>query len=124
MVKLYAPELYISASPEVRATVVNGCGPAGWKGRLIPDTIWGLKITEACNIHDWMYTTGETIADKDESDRVFLNNILRLIDAAGGWRLLIKLRYQRAQEYFEFVRTFGGPYFWDGKNASTNLITV
>lgn len=124
MVKLYAPEIYVAASPEVRATVVNGCGPGGWKVDIVPDTIWGLNVTEACNIHDWMYTTGETIADKDEADRVLLNNLLRLIDAAGGCWLIRKLRRLRAREYYEAVQHFGGPAFWAGKNDSANLITI
>lgn len=119
---LFAPENYVWATPEIRAMVANGCGPGGWKIDLIPDTIWGLSITEACNIHDWMYTTGETLADKEEADRVFLNNILRLIDAADSIWLLRKLRRIRAREYFEAVSHFGGPAFWDGKNDKKNLV--
>jgi len=119
---LYAPESYVSAPPEVRAAVANGCGPGGWKVDIVPDTIWGLDISAACNIHDWMYAAGTTIADKDEADRVLLNNMLRLIEAAGGWRILRALRRHRARIYYEAVRHFGGPAFWAGKNRDTELI--
>lgn len=121
---LYAPELYITATPEVRAQVCNGCGPGGWKVDIIPDTIWGLCITESCNVHDWMYATGATIADKEEADRVFLNNVLRQIDAAGGCSLLRKLRRARAKEYYEAVHLFGGPAFWSNVNPITNMMPV
>lgn len=119
---LYAPASYISASPEVRSTVVNGCGPGGWKVDLIPDSIWGLNIAAVCDIHDWMYATGQTLADKDEADRVFLNNSLRLIDAASSCWILRQLRRRRAKTYYEAVQHFGGPAFWAGKNPGECLI--
>ena len=39
---------------------VNGCGPDGWKGKLIPDKshVWeGVDWTSACNVHDRDYMT-------------------------------------------------------------------
>jgi len=121
--QLYAPPSYVTATPEVRAAAVNGCGTGGWKGSLVPDTLWGLSVTAACNIHDWMYTAGGTLADKDEADRVFLNNMLRLVEAAGGWAILKQLRRNRAREYYEAVHIFGGPAFWAGKNPDTHTIS-
>lgn len=123
-VNLYAPRSYVDATPEIRAAVVNGCGTSGWKGYLVPDTIWGLRVTEVCRIHDWMYAEGETIADKEEADRVFLNNMLRLIEAAGGPWLLQALRRRRARTYFEAVSIFGGPAFWHEKNGPENMVLV
>ena len=122
--ELYAPASYHAASPEVRLQVTNGCGTAGWKGRLVPDSIWFLCITPACNIHDWMYTVGLTLADKDEADRVFLNNVCRLIDEAGGPGFLIDLRRDAAKGYFEAVHVFGGPAFWAGKNQPGTMTVV
>ncbi len=119
---LYAPASYIAASPEVRAQVVNGCGPGGWKVDIVPDTVWGLSISAACDIHDWMYATGATLADKDSADRVLLNNCLRLINAAGGWRILRALRRRRARTYYEAVQHLGGPAFWANKNQVDELI--
>ena len=117
---LYAPERYIQASPEVRRAVANGCGPSGWKGYLVPETIYLLPVGETCDIHDWMYAEGETIADKDVADRTFLNNLLRLIEAAGGPRPLQWLRRRRALKYYRAVCLFGGPAFWAFKNPPEN----
>ena len=119
---LFAPAAYVAAPADVRRLVVNGCGTGGWKGALVPDTIYGLDVAPACNIHDWMYQAGSGIADKDEADRTLLNNLLRLIDAAGGPWWLRRLRRRRALVYYEAVRLFGGPAFWSGKNPPDTLI--
>jgi len=128
MTQLYAPSSYVAASPQVRAQVVNGCGPGGWKVDLVPDRMYGLDVSAACDIHDWMYTVGLTLADKEEADRVFLNNLLRLIDSAPGWIgqlwLVKKLRRTRARVYYEAVHHFGGPAFWSGKNPEDNMVPV
>lgn len=115
-IELYAPEGYWQTLPEVLKQITNGCGTSGWKGALVPDTIYLLDIKPACNIHDYMYAAGLTLAAKKEADRVFLNNMLRIIDAAGGCSLLRMLRRRRAKIYYEAVHHFGGPAFWDGKN--------
>ena len=110
--KLYAPQSYRDATAHERATVCNGAGPAG-KGWMVPDTIYGLSVTEPANIHDWMYELGHTLEHKDEADRVFLNNMLRVIADAGGW--LAGLRRKRARKYYWAVANYGGPAFWAGK---------
>ena len=78
--------------------------------RWIPNTMYGLDVEEAGNIHDYMYHIGRTIEDKAEADRTFLNNMLRLINDRGG--LLAPLRRRRALKYYEAVVYFGGPAFW------------
>jgi hypothetical protein len=118
---LFAPLSYRGAPKEVRDIAVNGCGTGGWKGALVPETMWGLDIREACNIHDWMYLAGETIADKEEADRVFLNNLLRIIETDSRWEWLAALRRRRALKYYEAVRVFGGPAFWNGKNPNGTM---
>ena len=50
MYKLYAPKAYWSYSKALIEEMTNGCGPGGWKGEWIPDHIFGVDITEACNI--------------------------------------------------------------------------
>jgi len=122
--QLYAPEFYMTLAPEDRARMVNGCGPGGWKLDIVPDTIYGLDISSACDIHDYMYTVGLELADKEEADRVFLNNMLRLIQANSSCWLLRKLRRQRARTYYEAVSHFGGPAFWSGKNPQTHLVAA
>lgn len=114
---LDAPQSYLDALPEVVAQVVNGCGPGGWKFDLIPDTIWGLSIKEACNIHDWAYTTGMTIDDKYAADNQFLHNCLALVaNAKGFWATMLRpMRRMRAKEYYEAVHLCGDGPFWAGK---------
>jgi hypothetical protein len=121
---LYAPEGYFRASVYIRQLVSNGCGTDGWKGKLVPETIWGLNISAACDIHDWMYAAGATTEEKQEADRVFLNNLLRSIEAAGGWGWLQALRRRRAMVYYRAVKYFGGPAFWADKNKEINFKTA
>jgi len=113
-VRLYEPISYTTASCFQKQEICNGCGSAKAKFDFVPDSIYGLKITPACNIHDWMYHKGKTIEDKEEADRVFLNNMLRLIEA--GSKILKPFRRRRALFYYENVVVFGGPAFWQGKN--------
>lgn len=114
---LTASQSYLDASPEVVAAVVNGCGPGGWKFDIIPDTVFGLSIKEACNIHDWDYAEGSTAEDKRLADYRFKNNCYAIIDNADGWfnRMLRYHRTIRVIEYYEAVQHFGGDAFWQGK---------
>lgn len=115
--KLYAPSKYWTSSHEDLSVVANGCGTSGWKGLLVPDTLWGLSVSGSCNIHDWMYHYGKNSNDKLEADRAFLNNMVRTINYhTSNWGLR-KLRLSRARTYFEAVQIFGGPAFWDNKNT-------
>ncbi len=120
--ELYAPEAYKKLTEEQRKNMVNGCGPGRFGSFIVPDSFIGLSITSACNIHDYMYEVGETIDDKKEADRVFLNNMVRLIDDRGG--ILKWFRLKMAKSYYMAVKYFGGPSFWDGKNESKNMVEV
>jgi hypothetical protein len=111
---LYAPDSFLNATCEERKRVCNGCGSAKAKFDFVPDSIWGLKIRSACDRHDWMYHIGKTIEHKEEADRVFLNNMLRLIEAKSH-KLLKPLRRRRALKYYEAVVMFGGPAYWSNK---------
>lgn len=120
-VVLSAPESYWLASEEERSRICNGCGDSrsSW---IVPDTMYLLDIAPACAIHDWSYNIGESIEDKDQADRMFLNNLLRIIDNAPSGRImffgrvLTLLRHRRALKYFEAVSLLGGPAFWAGKH--------
>ncbi len=118
--ELYAPQSYVNASNAVREGHVNGCG-SGVLALLVPDTVYGLSIKEACDIHDWMYAEGETDAHKEDADLVFLNNMIRIIEARTSWSLLKRLRLRRARTYYLAVHHYGGPAFWRTKNPSQNL---
>jgi hypothetical protein len=122
MTTLFAPPDFWRLSAIAKKKICNGCGTKGLCGYLIPDTIWGLKITAACDIHDFMYAVGKTLKDKEEADRVFFNNMLRLIDKGSPW--LKWLRRRRAKTYYDAVCLLGGPAFWAGKNKGEELGAV
>lgn len=122
MVMLSASPGYLKASATERKRICNGCGSARAKFDFVPDTIWGLSISPACDRHDWRYYEGKTIEDKELGDREYMNNMIRLIDDAfetGRFKAyqkwLKKRRYKRAAFYYDMVVKFGGKAFWSGK---------
>ena len=106
-----APLAYWLATDEHIAEVCNGCGPQGWKGKIIPDTIWGLRITGCCDVHDWQYHYGRTKEDKERADNVLLANIYRRINKKTEWRWLRRLRRRRAKTYYLVVSKCGDKYY-------------
>lgn len=117
---LYAPQAFINATPEQRASVSNGCGPSGWKLAFLSNYLFGLNIAPACDIHDWMYAFGETEDQRNEADRVFRNNMLRIIVYAGGGKFIRFLRCRKAKHYYKLVHDFGSVFYWDGKIGAVN----
>jgi hypothetical protein len=118
MAELYAPKAYWRYPRDWILNSTNGCGSKGF-GWLISDRIWWLNINEACRIHDFMYGSGVKEADREEADRVFLNNMTRLI--SDGVCFLRPLRRIRARQYYLAVRFFGGPSFWNEKNKEGEM---
>ena len=108
--KLFKPKGYSALSAGEKHKICNGCGSKslGW---LVPDSIWGLNITDVCNIHDYMYSRGTTLQDKEYADRIFLNNLVRKIES--GSKLLRWLRRRRALKMHWAVDKFGEAAFWD-----------
>jgi hypothetical protein len=121
---LYAPEEYWTLDQTLKEALTNGCGPKGFFSWLIPDTVYFLSIKAACEIHDYMYAVGVTEEDRNVADRVFLNNMVRIIDANTGNSILRRLRYSRANKYYIAVRNFGGPFYWEGKNPLSTMHPV
>lgn len=114
---LYAPASFLIPKVAELLKVINGCGAANSKFDFVPDTIYGLYIGAACKIHDWMYHEGRSIEDKEEADRVFFNNLLRIIlRSKKKWYRPKILMRRRAKSYYKLVKSFGGPAFWSGKN--------
>lgn len=109
---LYAPEGYERAKN-------CSCGSGRWIINPVPDTVWGLSIKEACCIHDYMYLVGVDQKDKEKADRVFLENMLKIIATNTKYGWLKWLRNRRAYLYFVAVHRFGGPNYWDGKNEKS-----
>ena len=113
---LFAPTSFKLASLETLEDICNGCGAANAKFDFVPDRIYGTCITYACHIHDFMYSEGVTIEDKEEADRVFLNNMFRLIELdKHKWYKPTKLQRIRAKEYYQAVNYFGASAYWSGK---------
>ena len=111
--KLFKPKGYSALSADEKAKICNGCGSKGLGGWLVPETVWGLNITDCCNIHDYMYSQGATLQDKEYADRIFLNNLVRKIDS--GSKLFRWPRRRRALKMYWAVNTFGEAAFWDKK---------
>ena len=115
---LSAPASYLHASHSVREAVCNGAGPWGY-GRLVPDNILGLCITEAANIHDWQYWKGRSEEDKRNADSNFLTNMIRLTNTETTRFFLIGLVLRGMRRhiilyYYEAVHEFGHRAFWKG----------
>ena len=101
---LVARDSYWKATSDQIENNTNGCGPSGWKGALVPDTIYGLCVTPSCLIHDWDYACGTELSEKQRADMRFLGNMLYQIRHAArttvsGWLLKIPRSY-RAFTYF------------------------
>ena len=94
----------------------NGCGPGGWKGKLVPDTIYCISIKEPCKIHDFMYEVGKNRTQKERADLMFYDNLLKVIQHDSKWwnRWLNPFREVRAGEYFLAV-LFGGKDAFNNK---------
>lgn len=92
----------------------NGCG-SGWLTKLVPNTIYGTSIREACRRHDWAYTVGKTEEDKIVGDNQFLLNLLIIIDEADKWYYPTKLARLRAMDYYSAVKDHGSDAYWADK---------
>ena len=112
---LWAPAGYWQLEPEQKKKICNGVGPANW-GWLIPETIWGLSMTEAADIHDYMYHMGKTLGDKKHADMVFLNNMSRIIEQETWWGWLKAIRLNRAKLMYKAVDKFGESAFFANKD--------
>ena len=116
----------LESDPAQFASYCNGVGsPAGgWFRRILyritPDTIWGMDITPASDIHDVEYTVPQYFCSKfvaenyrHESDMRLRRNIETLADR--GWWILRAKRKARARAYYYIVRRHGEKSFYHGK---------
>lgn len=113
--ELYAPLDYWLSKDESKKEICNGCGAK--EGIDVPDTMWGLSITRACDIHDWMYYTGKTKADKLFADAIFRMNVSIIIDANSNI-VTSMLRHGRASKYYTAVVEWGDNAFWVNKEKN------
>ncbi|MHC4184133.1 MAG: hypothetical protein ACYSR0_12370, partial [Planctomycetota bacterium] len=69
--KLFAPPGYWETDKKIRDSW--GCGPGGLGDYLVPDTILGLSVKPACQIHDYYYRHWQDSSEDARSmaDRIF-----------------------------------------------------
>ena len=103
-----------------------GCGPGGIGDFLVPDTVYGLSIRPACQVHDHGYRHGKDASEEDRArhDRILKNNSLRIVDDHTKWWILKRLRYHRVEKYYIMVRAFGGPAYWSERNKAEEIQEV
>ena len=91
-----------------------GCGPGGVGDYLVPDTMWGLDISEACRIHDWFYRfcPDRSAEAKAFADNLMLQNCLAIVNAKSKSWTLKHLRTVRCHTY-HFMVTHFGQSSWD-----------
>jgi len=107
----------------------NGVGSTStWLNRLLwhltPNTIWGMSIVSASQVHDIEYsyptvfrTKGEALRFKMETDIRFHHNMILLIARKYKWynKFLAIPRLNRAKLYYEAVSHFGMDAFIKNK---------
>ena len=81
---------------------MNGCGSMG-AGGIVPDTIWGLRVTAICNIHDITHALAETPEDCIKSNKLFLSNLITFINNNSANFVMRVLRRYRAVTYYSAV---------------------
>lgn len=105
----FAPDAYRALSDEALATIVNGCGPEGWRVDLVPDSLLGLCITPECNLHDWMYGKGGDETARKLADVTLYLNIAAKVLLEGG--PLVPFRMAGAVVFYKAVRIGGKEHF-------------
>lgn len=102
---LEAPASFWTLTSKRKEKICNGGGPKGW-GWLVPDTMWGLRLTDCFNIHDYDYyiKTKKKVADK----RMYSNLRARINHRGGSFRWL---RLCRAWTYYKAVSRGGAAFY-------------
>ena len=127
MTKLYAPaECWIFKGKYPDEFASYGCGPGGIGDFLVPDTVYGLSIRDACRVHDFGYrhSLGNSEEDRAMHDRILKNNSLRIVDDHADWKWVKWLRYQRVEKYYLAVRAFGSRAYWSERNKPEEIQEV
>ncbi len=107
---MLAPEGYWNLSEAEQYEISNGCGPAKATS-LVPDSILGISLTPACDIHDYTYTNPQSMEKRKLADDLFLENMRRLLNQDLKSPALKFFGLAGIQFYYLAVRLFGGFYF-------------
>lgn len=94
------------------------CGPGSkWGDRAVPDTMYFLKVSPACFIHDLSWAVCEpTWSAFHNSNAIFRKNLKAIVRGATKNRILKWLRLKRCEIYFWAVdKSIGSKVFWEDK---------
>ena len=126
ILKLYAePETWAYRDAFPDEWLKLGCGPGDVGDYLVPDRILGLSVVEACRVHDWYYRFwefGKTEVHRNIADRIFKNNMLRIIHDNSRSVALRRARAWIADRiYYESVNRRGAPSFFEERNPESHI---
>jgi hypothetical protein len=106
----------------------NGCGPAGWRGALVPDRpitlLWLVSFEKACNLHDILYGIGGDWIAKLFADLYFRR---KMEDACRHkllftWALGLRWGERTAEIYFYSVSKYGDSFFKFNKQKKEVIV--
>jgi hypothetical protein len=86
------------------------CGPGEIGDWLVPDTLWGQNVIEACQVHDFMCRKGGALEDKKFTDMLFLFNMISIIEDEKDF--FDEMSLYRAITYYIAVSR-GGERWWN-----------
>jgi hypothetical protein len=89
----------------------NGCRPGGVIGKIIPDTLIGVSVHEACNLHDLNYSIGGDTNDRKIADETFISDMLKAVEKNSKNSIGKNIRTIQAYLYYWSVRFFGTLFF-------------
>jgi RHS repeat-associated protein len=94
----------------------NGCGTAGWDGKLVPDSyFWSVFFADACGNHDECY--GTCGANKSKCDKKLEIDMANACKAKyGKFSPNLYLCMAQAATYKNVLYVAGGPGFESGQN--------
>lgn len=91
------------------AELTGGCGPGEAGDGLVPDYIFGMVLTPACQIHDFDYSALSDVT-KPLADARFLANMVRIMDGTNP-SLLTRIRQRWCIiQYWRAVDALGGAF--------------
>lgn len=93
------------------------CGAGSGIGDIIvPESIFGIKVSPVCYIHDIMWQMAEpSWRDFHHSNSVMLHNLLTVVHDKSANRFMEHLRNYRVVTFYNAVDTIGEPIFWASK---------
>jgi len=89
------------------------CGAGqGFGDKIVPETAWGLYLTLACYVHDYMWDASTySRHDFEQSNIVFFQNNVTIITKVSRSEVLKHIRLYRAVTMYDAVDSLGWPIF-------------